>query len=222
MRRAAFSLVELLTVIAILAVVIALVFSAVQQARETTRRVTCSSNLRQIGQATLIYLADYDERFPGGPGRFGLHLPGPEGRWDHMPTPCCGNMTRISVAVQLQAYLKSNEVLLCPNDPTGARYLAARDARIMRVGYGWGYGISQGASHPEYPSLRGGRVTAAPIHAMFLSAKGELPDGEAQVDWVPEPGKQYVVRGNMVPGSLTIWIEEAKGGPKVTPVLTLK
>lgn len=94
--------------------------------------------------------------------------------------------------------------------------------------YGQGFRLSARDFRREVPArpmrvtLRGGRITAAPIHALFLSSKGELPEGEAQVDWTPEAGKQYVVRGNTVAGSLTIWIEEAKGGPKVTPVLTLK
>jgi len=59
--RAAFSLVELLVVVAIIAILAAILFPVFSRARENARRSSCQSNLRQIGLGALQYTQDYDE-----------------------------------------------------------------------------------------------------------------------------------------------------------------
>jgi prepilin-type N-terminal cleavage/methylation domain-containing protein/prepilin-type processing-associated H-X9-DG protein len=63
-HRRAFTLTELLVVVAIVAILAALLFPVLAQAREAGRRAACLSNERQLGAAVTLYLQDYDERFP--------------------------------------------------------------------------------------------------------------------------------------------------------------
>ena len=100
--QTAFTLVELLVVVAIIAILAAILFPVFARARENARRASCLSNLKQIGLGFLQYNQDYDENCPL------ISFPSPALSW----------------TTSTQPYLKSVQIFRCPSD-SAARWDAA-------------------------------------------------------------------------------------------------
>ena len=100
MRKRGFTLVELLTVVAIIAVLAAILFPVFARARENARRASCQSNLKQIGLAAMQYASDYDGCLPPA-----VIIPG------FNP----GDLKTQSYVDLLQPYVKNLQIFVCPS-----------------------------------------------------------------------------------------------------------
>lgn len=69
--RQGFTLIELLVVIAIIAILAAILFPVFARAKEAARITTCVNNLKQIGNGVMLYIDDFNGRFPNAAGGWG-------------------------------------------------------------------------------------------------------------------------------------------------------
>jgi len=95
-----FTLIEMLVVIAIIALLMAIISPAVNRALANSHRVACVSNLRSLGQATMIYAAENNQRLPfhsagAGPGSGYANPP-----WFNLIAPYAGAVVRSNISLQ--------------------------------------------------------------------------------------------------------------------------
>src|SRR5579885_1012160 len=118
-----FTLVELLTVIAILAILAGLLFPVFSQARAKGHQAGCLSNQRNLELALQHYAQDWDDTFPlrnpfvNDPtttqrlDQFGFFTSPPDARPPESTTPIPARRTYWSNTVQV--YLRSYQVMQC-------------------------------------------------------------------------------------------------------------
>ena len=96
MKRRFFTLIELLVVIAIIAILAAMLLPALNRARDRSKTVNCVSNLKQLGQALLLYSGDWNGFAP--PANYGAAVE---------PIWC--------TTLKEKGYLHGDALLTCPS-----------------------------------------------------------------------------------------------------------
>ncbi len=102
-----FTLIELLLVVAIIAILIGIVMPSTMQVKGKSIKSVCLSNLRQIGVALSMYADDNNERYP-----FCTMRPS-----DPPTSPANTSEANMpGIAPTLLPYIKDQKVFLCPGD----------------------------------------------------------------------------------------------------------
>ncbi len=114
MKHRAFTIWEVLIIVAVLSIAAAILFPTGSRGRENARRSSCQSNLKQIGLAFAQYTKDYDDKFPP-----------------------LANVSGVG-STQLTPYIGEHEVFQCPSASGSASgstdyFYNARLARADRV-----------------------------------------------------------------------------------------
>lgn len=112
-RTRAFSLIEILVVMGILAILAAIVFPIVSGAKRSTKKVSSISNMRQIGTAIMVYAGDYDDTYPHG-----LPMVWRFAREAVAPDLLAHAKTAPFVEDVLRAWGVTDEILKAPGDPS--------------------------------------------------------------------------------------------------------
>jgi len=161
--RAAFTVIELLVVIGVIAVLAALLFPALARSKAAAQRIQCAGNLRQLTLATHLYWEDngtcfrYGGAFTNG-GQlywFGWIGPGAEGE---RPFDASAGV--------LYQYLQGRTIALCP---AFARFISQTKWKANSATYGYGYNLHLSVAPSEKP-LNPGAILRPSEIALFADA----------------------------------------------------
>src|SRR5436190_14259538 len=108
-KRTAFTLIELLVVIAIIAILAALLLPALARAKARAQRISCTSQLKQVGLSFRLFSNDHGDKFPFLVGTS-------DGGTDANTTDGNPEGTAVDIYRSLSNELVTPKVLVCNSD----------------------------------------------------------------------------------------------------------
>lgn len=108
-RQCGFTLIEVLVVVAIIAILAAILLPVFSRARESARRASCQSNMKQLSLAFQHYTQDYDGHYPA--------LVAPDSVDASQAPPYT---YPFGWADALYPYTNTTQLLQCPSEPNDA------------------------------------------------------------------------------------------------------
>jgi prepilin-type N-terminal cleavage/methylation domain-containing protein len=182
----AFTLLELLVVVAIITILAALLLPALAGAKERARRTGCVSNVHQFLLAIHLYANDNNQQVPSGAS----DSISPNGVLDDS-VPVLAGTTR----TQVIQYAGSYKMLGCPN--LGAPFNTAQGWYEGNYGYVIGYNYLGGHANTPWPLLAGGEAWFSPQRLTDVSTNlgPNSPLLTDMNDWSPGYGGSTVPHG---------------------------
>ncbi|MFH1717483.1 MAG: prepilin-type N-terminal cleavage/methylation domain-containing protein [Planctomycetota bacterium] len=151
--RPAFTLVELLVVIAVITILAAVLLPALSRAKGKAREVTCLNNLRQLQTCAKLYSLDNDDSLLPNRFVYNLETKEPWAGFDRNLTWCAGlapyDTTTENIELGLLfRYNKSTEIYRCPSDNSRVQTPRGQLLNIRRTR---SYNLSQSVNGLPYP-----------------------------------------------------------------------
>ena len=199
MPRHAFTLIEMMVVVAIMAVLASLLIPTIGVVRRLVNDVKCGNQLQQIGAAIEVYKLNNDEQFPA------------RLRWDERD-PLAGNPITSDLFHSGGPLVGLTKILVCPRDARDGK--DTNMGRLAPGGSGWDDLSTIYTFGSSYCYEVSGVVLSPGLRNFFFE---DLPSNERPTTATWSSGKHHQVQF----GNLTNGVGSAKGAPFPTSLFPI-